>query len=145
MAAPSKSNGVTAEERAAIKEYTAEARGRSRKLTPAESAREVAAKIAEMPEADRLLSERIHSVIMTADSSLTPRTFYGSPAYYRNGKMLCFFQVGSKFKTRYATLGFGDAAKLDDGELWPTSYAVIGMNAEVEARIGELIRRASRD
>ena len=145
MAAPSKSNGVTAEERAAIKEYTAEARGRSKKLTPEESAREVAAKIAEMPEGDRQLSERIHAVIMAADPSLTPRTFYGSPGYYRNGKMLCFFQVGSKFKTRYATLGFGDAAKLDDGEFWPTSYAVIGMNAEVEARIGELIRRASRD
>ena len=145
MAAPSKPSGITAEERAAIKEFTAEARGRSRKLSDEDSAREVLAKIAEMPEGDRALSERIHSVIMAADPSLTPRTFYGSPAYYRNGKMLCFFQVGSKFKTRYATLGFGDIAKLDDGELWPTSFAVTGLNADVEARVADLIRRASRD
>ena len=102
----------------------------------------VFAQIAEMPKAERALAERVHAIVREAAPSLTPKTWYGMPAYARDGKVVCFFQAASKFKTRYATLGFSDAAKLDDGPMWPASFALTSLGPGVEARIRELVRRA---
>lgn len=103
---------------------------------------EVWAKIAEMGEPDRTIAERLHRLILEEAPMLTPKTWYGMPAYAREGKVVCFFQSGQKFKTRYATLGFTDAATLDEGSMWPTAFALAGWNPEVEARIRALIRKA---
>ncbi|GAA4685825.1 iron chaperone [Streptomyces youssoufiensis] len=138
--------GFTPEERAAMKEHAQElkkaSRRRSRAEKEAEAAADVVAKIAEMPEADRVLAERVHAIVTANAPTLAPKLWYGMPAYALDGKVVCFFQGASKFKTRYATLGFSDVAALDEGAMWPAAYALTEVNAEVEARIAELVRRA---
>jgi uncharacterized protein YdhG (YjbR/CyaY superfamily) len=137
--------GFTDEERAAMREYvqelkTAERRGKS--ATKADGESDVLAKIAEMPEADRLLAERLHALIKASAPDLSPRTWYGMPAYTKDGNVVCFFQCADKFKARYATLGFSDKANLDDGAMWPTSYALKELTAADEARIVALVKQA---
>ena len=108
----------------------------------ADGEQDVLAKIAEMPEADRAMAERLHALIKAAAPSLSPRTWYGMPAYAKDGHVLCFFQSAQKFKTRYATLGFSDKASLDEGAMWPTAFALAELTAAEEARIGALLERA---
>jgi uncharacterized protein YdhG (YjbR/CyaY superfamily) len=129
------SGGFTAEERAAMKE-----RAKELKANAGES--ELLAKIAEMPESDRVMAERIHAIIKAAAPDLSPRTWYGMPAYARDGNVVCFFRAAEKFKSRYATLGFSDKAKLDDGTMWPTDFALTRLTPADEARITELVKRA---
>jgi uncharacterized protein YdhG (YjbR/CyaY superfamily) len=133
---PKKSKGFTAEERAAMKERVHELKG----MGDGES--EVLAKIAAMSEPDRSMAKRLHAIIKAAAPSLTPKTWYGMPAYARDDKVVCFFQGAAKFKTRYATFGFSDKANLDDGAMWPNSYALTELTAAVEAKIGALVRKA---
>jgi len=139
------SEGFTDEERAAMKERAkelkAEARAASRK-NKAEGENDVLAKIAEMPEPDRGLATRLHEIIKANAPILAPKTWYGMPAYAKDGKVVCFFQTGEKFGSRYATLGFQDSAHLDDGQMWPTSFALTGMTAAEEARISDLVKKA---
>jgi uncharacterized protein YdhG (YjbR/CyaY superfamily) len=138
--------GFTDEERAAMKERAQELKASGRRgsrAAKADGEGEVLAKIAEMPEADRALAERLHALIKASAPDLAPRTWYGMPAYAKDGKVICFFQNAGKFKTRYATLGFSDQANLDDGTMWPTSYALAAeLTAADEARIGALVRKA---
>ena len=135
------SNLLSVEERAAMKETLKE---RRRALSGvADGERDVLAKIAEMPEPDRGMAERLHHVIKSSAPTLSPKTWYGMPAYAREGKVVCFFQSGQKFKSRYATLGFQDAATLDDGDIWPTSFALKRLTAAVEDKIGKLVKRAA--
>ena len=103
---------------------------------------EVLAKIAEMPEADRAMAEGVHAIVKASAPDLSPRTWYGMPAYAAHGKVVCFFQSAQKFKTRYATLGFNDAANLDEGAMWPTAFALTELTAADEARIGALVKKA---
>ncbi len=138
-AAKKESRGFTAEERAAMKERLREEKEAAGKAD-GESA--VLAKIAEMPEADRVMAERLHAIVKASAPALTPRTWYGMPAYARDGKVVCFFQSAQKFKTRYATLGFSDAANLDEGAMWPNSYALKELTAAEEAKIGALVKKA---
>lgn len=130
--------GWTPEELEAMRERAQEARGKGR--VAGEQA--VLAKIAEMPEPDRTMALRLHQLVREVAPSLEPRTWYGMPAYARDGKVVCFFQSAHKFKTRYATLGFTDAANLDEGVMWPVAFALTAWNPEVEARVRELILRA---
>jgi uncharacterized protein YdhG (YjbR/CyaY superfamily) len=131
---------LTAEEKAAMKELAKERRAaRSGK---ADGEQDVLAKIAEMDGRDRELAERLHAIVKEVAPGLVPRTWYGMPAYAKDGKVLCFFQSAGKFKARYATVGFNDVAALDDGDMWATSFAVTAMTDEVAARIAELVRRA---
>ncbi len=135
----------SAEERAAMKEAVRERRAASRRGKPQsakDGEREVLAKIAEMPEPDRAMAERIHAIVMAAAPDLVPRTWYGMPAYARDGNVVCFFQPASKFKARYATLGFSDKANLDEGTMWPSSYALVELTEADEARIAALVTRA---
>ncbi len=134
------STGFTADEQAAMKE-------RARELKAARSGKadgegDVLAKIAEMPEPDRAMAERLHAIIKTAAPELSPRTWYGMPAYAKDGKVVCFFQSAAKFKSRYATLGFSDKANLDDGTMWPTSFALTQLTTADEARITEFVKHA---
>ncbi|WP_026234842.1 iron chaperone [Calidithermus timidus] len=130
--------GFTAEERAAMRE-----RARELKAGRADGESAVLEKIAEMPEPDRSMALRLHALIKSNAPELSPRTWYGMPAYAnREGKVVCFFTPASKFKTRYATLGFNDVANLDEGNLWPTSFALKGLTAVEEAKIAELVKRA---
>ena len=131
------SKKFTDEERAAMKERAAEL-----KAAKADGEGAVLAKIAEMPEADRVMGERLHAVIRASAPALSPRLWYGMPAYTRDGKVVCFFQNAQKFKTRYATFAFSDGAHLDEGAMWPTAYALTELTAADEARIGELVKRA---
>ena len=138
------SAGFTDEERAAMKERAqelkAEARGKSDRAK-GESA--VLAKIAEMPEPDRAMAERLHVIITTIAPDLSPKTWYGMPAYAnKDGKVVCFFQGAGKFNSRYATLGFNDTANLDDGAMWPTAFALKELTADVEEEIAALVRKA---
>ena len=103
------------------------------------------AKIAEMPESDRVIGERLHAIIKAGAPALSPRLWYGMPAYTRGGKVVCFFQSAQKFKTRYATIGFSDKAKLDDGQMWPTAFALKELSAAEEARISALVKKAVRE
>ena len=136
----SKSKAFTAEERAAMKQR---AREQKANATREEGERDLLAKIAEMPAADRALAERVHAVVTASAPQLAPKTWYGMPAYADDaGKVVCFFQSAQKFKSRYATLGFSDQANLDDGALWPTSYALKELNAAAESRIEALVQRA---
>ena len=129
------------EERAAMKETLKE---RRRALSgQAEGERDLLAKIAEMPEPDRGMAERLHAVIKASAPTLAPKTWYGMPAYAKDGKVVCFFQSGQKFKSRYATFGFQDAANLDDGDIWPTSFALRRLTAAVEDKLGKLVKRAA--
>jgi uncharacterized protein YdhG (YjbR/CyaY superfamily) len=132
-----KKSTFTAEQRAAMREYVQELKGGK---ADGESA--VLEKIAGMPPADRALAKRIHALVKENAPELTPRTWYGMPAYARDGKVVCFFQNASKFKARYATLGFSDNANLDDGAMWPTSFALTKLSADDEARIAALLKRA---
>ena len=136
-----KSKGFTAEERAAMKERAQELKAEAR---GGKAAGEGAlfAKIAEMPEPDRAMGERLHAVITASAPVLEPKLWYGMPAYAKDGKVLCFFQSADKFKARYATLGFNDVAHLDDGAMWPTSFALADLTPEVEARIRALVEQA---
>lgn len=139
------SEGFTSEERAAMKERSRELRSATRRGPRAEKAdgeTEVLAKIAEMPEPDRAIAERLHGLITAGAPSLAPKLWYGMPAYARDGKVVCFFQSAQKFKTRYATLGFNDSANLDDGAMWPTAFALTMLTGDVEARITELVVKA---
>jgi uncharacterized protein YdhG (YjbR/CyaY superfamily) len=136
-----KASGFTDEERAAMKERAREVKAEARAgKTDGESA--VLAKIAEMPEPDRAIAERIHAIIRAAAPALSPRTWYGMPAYARDGKVVCFFQGAHKFKARYSTLGFNDEANLDDGAMWPTAFALKELTAAEEERIGALVKQA---
>ena len=132
------SRGFTAEERAAMKERVQELKGK------ADGEGVVLAKIAAMHEPDRALATRLHAVIMASAPGLAPRLWYGMPAYARDGKVVCFFQDARKFKSRYATLGFSDKAKLDDGPMWPTTFALQELTPAAEARIRALVERAVR-
>ena len=134
-----KAGGFTAEERAAMKEYAQERKAAARGKND-ESA--VLAKIAAMPEPDRAMAKRLHAIIKATAPSLSPRTWYGMPAYARDDKVVCFFQGAHKFKARYATLGFSDKAGLDDGLMWPTAFALKQLTAAEEARIGALVKQA---
>lgn len=137
--------GFTAEEKAAMKERAQELKAAARRgprASKADGESDVLAKIAEMPEPDRAMAERLHAIVKASAPGLSPRTWYGMPAYALDGKVVCYFQSGQKFKTRYATFGFSDAARLDDGDMWPTCFALEQLTASVEARIGELVKRA---
>jgi uncharacterized protein YdhG (YjbR/CyaY superfamily) len=137
------SKGFTAEERAAMKERAQELKAAERaNRSRADGERDVLAKIAEMPEADRSMAERIHAIVNSSAPALWPRTWYGMPAYALDGKVVCFFQGAEKFKTRYATLGFSDTANLDEGAMWPTAFALENLTAAEEARIGALVKKA---
>jgi uncharacterized protein YdhG (YjbR/CyaY superfamily) len=133
----------TDEEREAMKEIARERKAAARRgADRAAGEADLLAKIAEMPESDRVMAERIHAVVTANAPDLMPRTWYGMPAYARDGKVVCFFQSADKFKARYATFGFNDTANLDDGAMWPTSWALTELTADDEARIGELVRKA---
>ena len=133
-----RSTGFTAEERAAMRERARELK-RSGK---ADGESEVLAKIAEMPEADRVKAERLHAIVKATAPELSPKTWYGMPAYAKDGKVVCFFQSAAKFKTRYSTLGFSDQANLDDGNMFPTSFALKELTAAEEKRIAALVKKA---
>jgi uncharacterized protein YdhG (YjbR/CyaY superfamily) len=138
-----KSKGFTDEERAAMRERAKELKAEERankNRAAGESA--VLAKIAEMPEPDRAMAERVHEIVKASAPDLSPKTWYGMPAYAKDGKVVCFFQSAQKFDARYATLGFSDAANLDEGAMWPASFALKELGAAEEARIGELVERA---
>ena len=135
--------GFTDEERAAMKERAQELKVAARAdKDKAEGESAVLAKIAEMQEPDRAMAKRLHAIIKASAPALSPRLWYGMPAYAKDGKVVCFFQSGQKFKTRYATFGFSDEANLDDGEMWPTSFALKKLTASEEARIGALVKKA---
>jgi len=139
------SAGFTAEERDAMKEHAQElktAARRGSRAAKADGESDVLAKIAEMPEPDRALGERVHAIITASAPALSPRTWYGMPAYAKDGKIVCFFQPAQKFKSRYATLGFNDAANLDDGVMWPIAFALTELTAATEAKIGALVKQA---
>jgi uncharacterized protein YdhG (YjbR/CyaY superfamily) len=131
----------TDEERAAMKERARELKARTGK---ADGERDVLAKIAEMPASDRVLGERLHELIKASAPDLSPKTWYGMPAYAKDGKVVCFFQSAQKFKTRYATFGFSDAANLDAGAMWPTAFALKELTATEEAKIVALVKKAVR-
>ena len=139
------SNGLTDEERTALRERLAEQRAharRGRSARGAEGEGELLAKIAEMPQPDRVIGERLHAIIKSNAPGLVPRTWYGMPAYAKDGKIVCFFQSSQKFKTRYATLGFSDKSNLDEGRMWPTAFALRELGAAEEARIVALLKKA---
>jgi uncharacterized protein YdhG (YjbR/CyaY superfamily) len=140
-----KSTGFTDEERAAMKERAQElkaAAGRGPRADKADGESAVLAKIAEMPGPDRAMAKRLHAIIKASAPALSPRTWYGMPAYAKGGKVVCYFQSAHKFKSRYATFGFSDAANLDEGAMWPTSFALAELTATEEARISALVKKA---
>ena len=140
-----KSKGFTDEERAAMKERAQELKTearRGRRAGKANGESDVLAKIAEMPEPDRVMAEQLHAIIKASAPALSPRTWYGMPAYAKDGKVVCYFQSAHKFTSRYATFGFNDTANLDKGAMWPTSFALKELTAAEEAKIGALVKRA---
>lgn len=136
-------SGFTAEERAAMQERAREVKAAARRGAKADGEQDLLAKIAEMAEPDRRIAERLHALVREHAPGLAARTWYGMPAYARDGEVICFFQSAGKFKARYATLGFSDKAGLDDGAMWPTSFALIALTPEIEARIVALLRQAA--
>jgi uncharacterized protein YdhG (YjbR/CyaY superfamily) len=135
-----KSEGFTAEERAAMRERAREQKAEAQR---ADGERAVLAKIAEMPEPDRAMAERLHEIVKASAPELSPKTWYGMPAYAnKDGKVLCYFQGAQKFSTRYATFSFSDKANLDEGAMWPTSFALKELSATEEAKISALVKRA---
>jgi uncharacterized protein YdhG (YjbR/CyaY superfamily) len=136
------SKRFTEEERAAMREYAQELKGAARPRGKEEEERAVLEKIAAMPEADRVMGERLHAVIKASAPVLSAKLWYGMPAYARDGNVVCFFQNAQKFKTRYGTLGFSDKANLDEGQMWPTSFALRDMTAAAEAKIAALVKKA---
>lgn len=142
-ASDASSAGFTADERAAMKERAKELKKEARAAKDsAEGERDVLEKIAEMPASDRALAEKLHAIVKAAAPDLAPKTWYGMPAYARDGKVVCFFQAADKFKARYATLGFSDEAGLDEGAMWPTSFALTKLTAAVEKQIAALVKQA---
>ena len=138
-----KSKGFTDEERAAMKEHAQELKAAARAdKDKADGESALLAKIAEMPKPDRVMAERIHALVKAGAPALSPKTWYGMPAYAKDGKIVCFFTPADKFKSRYATFGFNDAANLDEGTMWPTSFALTKLTAADEARIGALVKKA---
>jgi uncharacterized protein YdhG (YjbR/CyaY superfamily) len=136
------SKGFTADERAAIRERAKELKAEARGAGKADGESDVLAKIAEMPKADRTMAERLHAIVKAAAPDLSPRTWYGMPAYAKDGKVVCFFKSAQKFKSRYATLGFSDRANLDQGAMWPTDFALKEMTAAEEKKIRALVKKA---
>jgi uncharacterized protein YdhG (YjbR/CyaY superfamily) len=139
------SKGFTDEERAAMRDRAQELKAAARRgprAGKADGEGDVLAKIAEMPEPDRAMAERLHAIVKASAPALSPRTWYGMPAYAKNGKVVCFFQSAQKFKTRYATFGFSDKANLDEGAMWPTSFALKELTASEEKKIAALVKRA---
>ena len=139
--------GLTDEERGAMKERTKELKAEARRgrgVGKADGESAVLAKIAEMPQPDRALAERLHAIITASAPALSPKTWYGMPAYAKDGKVVCFFQAADKFKSRYATFGFNDVANLDDGAMWPVAFALTELTAADEARIAALVKKAVR-
>ncbi len=134
-----KSKGFTDEERAAMKERARELKAEGRK---ADGESDLLAKIAEMPASDRAIAKRLHAIVKASAPALSPKTWYGMPAYAKDGKVVCYFQSAQKFKSRYATFGFSDEANLDEGAMWPTSFALTELTAAEEARIGALVKKA---
>ena len=134
-----KSKGFTEDEKAAMKERAKELKAEAAKAD-GESA--LLAKIAEMKEPDRSMAKRLHAIVTASAPALSPKTWYGMPAYARDGKVVCFFQCAQKFNTRYATFGFSDEANLDEGAMWPTSFALNGLTAAEEKKIGALVKKA---
>jgi uncharacterized protein YdhG (YjbR/CyaY superfamily) len=144
-ASDEKFQGLTDEERGAMKERTKELKAEARRgsrAAKADGERDVLAKIAEPPEPDRVMAERLHAMITASAPALSPKTWYGMPAYAKDGKVVCYFTPASKFKERYATFGFNDSANLDEGAMWPTSFALTELTAADEARIGALVKKA---
>jgi uncharacterized protein YdhG (YjbR/CyaY superfamily) len=138
-----KSKGFSAEEKAAMKERARELKAEERaNKDRAEGERDLLAKIAEMPESDRVMAQRIHEIVTAHAPSLSPKTWYGMPAYALDGKVVCFFTSADKFKSRYATFGFNDTANLDEGTMWPTSFALKELTDDDEARIAALVKKA---
>jgi uncharacterized protein YdhG (YjbR/CyaY superfamily) len=138
-----RSNGFTDDERAAMKERAQELKAEARgNRDRADGERDVLAKIAEMPEPDRAMAKRLHAIIKAGAPALSPKTWYGMPAYAKDGKVVCFFQSAQKFNSRYATLGFSDTAKLDEGAMWPTYFALKDLSPAEEAKIGALLKKA---
>jgi uncharacterized protein YdhG (YjbR/CyaY superfamily) len=137
-----RSQGFSADERAAMKERAQELKSEARRGGKADGESDVLAKIAEMPDADRVIAERIHALVKAAAPSLSSKTWYGMPAYARDGKVVCYFQSAHKFKSRYATFGFSDEANLDDGAMWPTSFALTKLTAADEKRLRALVEKA---
>jgi uncharacterized protein YdhG (YjbR/CyaY superfamily) len=135
-------DGFTDEERGAMKERAEELKSGARRGAQADTESDVLAKIAEMSDADRAIAERLHAIVKANAPGLTPKLWYGMPAYARNGKVVCHFQSAAKFKTRYAVLGFSDEANFDEGTIWPTSFALTALTAADEARIGALVKQA---
>ncbi len=145
--AASASTGFSDEERAAMKERVQELKAAARRrsgVNAADEEREVLAKIDAMPQPDRAMAKRIHAIVKAASPALSPKTWYGMPAYARDGKVVCFFQDSRKFKTRYATFGFNDSARLDEGRMWPVAFALKELTAAEEKRIGALVKKAAR-
>ena len=145
---PSKtaSTRFSEDERAAMRDHAEElkrAAGRGSRASAADEEADVLEKIAQMQEPDRVMAERLHAIVKASAPALSSRTWYGMPAFTKDGKVLCFFQSAQKFKTRYATFGFSDKANLDDGDMWPNSYALTELTPEVEQRIGALIKQAA--
>ena len=138
-----KSTGFTADEQAAMKERAKELKAEARaSKNKADGESDLLAKIAEMPEPDRTMATRLHEIVKANAPVLSPKTWYGMPAYARDGKIVCFFQSAQKFQARYATLGFNDSANLDEGAMWPTSFALKELNAAEEATIIALVKKA---
>jgi uncharacterized protein YdhG (YjbR/CyaY superfamily) len=140
-----KSKGFTDEERAAMRERAQELKAEARRgprAAKADGESDLLAKIAEMPATDRAMAKRVHAIIKSSAPALSPRTWYGMPAYAKDGKVVCFFQSAEKFKSRYATLGFSDAANLDKGAMWPTSFALKELSAAEESKIRALVKQA---
>jgi uncharacterized protein YdhG (YjbR/CyaY superfamily) len=137
------SSGFTEEERAAMKERARELKAEARRgKEKADGEADLLAKVAEMPEPDRALAERLHAIVKENAPGLSPKTWYGMPAYAKDGKIVCFFQSAHKFKSRYATFGFNDAANLDDGAMWPTSFALKELTGAAEAKLAALVKKA---
>jgi uncharacterized protein YdhG (YjbR/CyaY superfamily) len=137
--------GFTDEERAAMRERAEELKAAARRgprAGKADGESDVLAKIAEMPEPDRAMANRLHAIIKASAPALSPRLWYGMPAYAKDGKVVCFFQSAAKFKSRYATFGFNDPANLDEGAMWPTSFALKELTTADEARIAALVKKA---
>ncbi len=141
---PARAARFTDDERAAMRERSRELKAEARSnASKAECERQVLATIAEMPEPDRVMAERLHAIVTACAPALSPRTWYGMPAYARDGNVVCFFQGAHKFKTRYATFGFSDKAMLDDGSVWPVAFALKELTAKVEAQIRALVKKAA--
>jgi len=144
LSAKGSGDKFTAEERAAMRERAQELKAAKRRGSKADGESDLLAKIAEMPPTDRAIAKRLHAIVKATAPDLSPRTWYGMPAYAKDGDVVCFFQGAGKFKTRYSTLGFSDKANLDDGSMWPTTFALKKLTPTEEARITALVKKAVR-